>query len=447
MSADQRRATGSVDKPIDIHELCLSYPFDLQHFRAHGFCPRKDLTPVELAPPVDWAGDPFRDRNWCFQLHAWRMNAPFLKAYQASQDAALLREALNYALDWWRFHQRKKATDFSWKDMAVGLRAMQLAYFLQEEARGRLDLDAAEKAALRAMAEAHAAKLSREGFLRLNNHGLFQAYGLKLLATVLGADQERADGFIQKVLLSQFCDNGVHKENSPEYHAMMLSLLKRFSQFGRLPAEAEELSRQAGRALRAMVNGAGELARVGDTGQRAHAFAFKDDDLKVHDLSKAGYVMARKGRSSLFLTGMAQSYTHKHADELSFELVHKGAYVFIDPGKYAYEVDPWRRYVTSSQAHNTISLYDTEVPLEAVALTGSLLHKPIRQSEKLLLGGRVARQGYFSQDRTIIYYPEAGLTIADRVLAPTQRKFVSTLLLGPGLEPELHRTHILQVSR
>src|SRR5699024_440396 len=116
---------------------------------------------------------------------------------------------------------------------------------------------------------------------------------------VLGTDDGIADGFLRKIMLSQFTEAGVHKENSPEYHHMVTTLLKRFTRAGRLSADLEEQLGKAERAKRAMVNGAGHLAQVGDTGIRSDRRPKSSEALKVHDLSDSGYVMVRQGRTSL----------------------------------------------------------------------------------------------------------------------------------------------------
>ncbi len=43
------------------------------------FKPRKDATPWPLQLPLDWSADPFKDNNWLFQVHAWRMIDPLLQ--------------------------------------------------------------------------------------------------------------------------------------------------------------------------------------------------------------------------------------------------------------------------------------------------------------------------------------------------------------------------------
>jgi uncharacterized heparinase superfamily protein len=47
---------------------------------------------------------------------------------------------------------------------------------------------------------------------------------------------------------------------------------------------------------------------------------------------------------------------HGHADTLSVECSYRGRRVFVDPGTYAYDNDPSRRYDRSTTAHNTVNI-------------------------------------------------------------------------------------------
>ena len=141
----------------------------------------------------------------------------------------------------------------------------------------------------------------------------------------------------------------------------------------------------------------------------------------------------------LFAMGMAFSGAHKHADDLSFELFEFGRFIFIDSGKYGYERDEMRAYVTSAAAHNTISLEDRPIGSRDVVMKGSLL-EPIETSEDgFVIRGRLDRPELFSQERQIDYVPGETLRISDRVSAPWLRLwplvYVSSLHLAPDLEP------------
>jgi uncharacterized heparinase superfamily protein len=47
---------------------------------------------------------------------------------------------------------------------------------------------------------------------------------------------------------------------------------------------------------------------------------------------------------------------HGHADTLTIECSYRGRRLFVDPGTYAYDPDPRRRYDRSTAAHNTLAI-------------------------------------------------------------------------------------------
>ncbi len=47
---------------------------------------------------------------------------------------------------------------------------------------------------------------------------------------------------------------------------------------------------------------------------------------------------------------------HGHADTLTVECSYRGRRLFVDPGTYAYDPDPRRRYDRSTRAHNTVAV-------------------------------------------------------------------------------------------
>src|SRR5690606_1431378 len=92
---------------------------------------RGDVEPWPLKLPVDWAADPYNDRNWRFQLNAWRMTDPILNEYFKTKSPDLLKEALAFVDDWYRFHFIAKIRNpYACYDMAAGIRALRLAFLI-----------------------------------------------------------------------------------------------------------------------------------------------------------------------------------------------------------------------------------------------------------------------------------------------------------------------------
>ena len=96
-----------------------------------SFRPRLDLEAWDASLPIDWGADPFRDPNWQFQLHAWRVMEFQLHEYRDSGAPVWLRQAIAIALDWAHYHvDLGRNEKFSWYDMSAGIRAARLAFVL-----------------------------------------------------------------------------------------------------------------------------------------------------------------------------------------------------------------------------------------------------------------------------------------------------------------------------
>lgn len=425
---------------LSLTEIYWSSQQDYDTVKNDGFKPRSGLPPWPLRYPLDWAADPFSDNNWRFQLHAWRMTDPMLGSYEASGDSAYLREAFDVAADWWEFH-RNGAADMSWNDMAAGIRALRLAYLVEKHAAGPLELTDAEAAVLGELAGAHLEFLSERSNVTLrSNHGLFQIFGLKRLGRVappVGADTSRlADDLFREALELQFTDEGVHKEHSPDYHFFTLRVLNQLGATDLFTSpELEAVVTRARELTPFLVGPDRRVVAVGDSAPSVQKPA-RPAEPAVSDCARSGYNVVQSGGSMLFMTGARYSFTHKHADELSFVLYERGRPVLIDSGKYGYQNDEWRRYFLDAAAHNTVTVDQT--PISPRAKIGELALEPVRvEGGWYILRGVVDRTGLFRQERVIRYQPGAVLVVDDHLTAARPRTFVSSLHLAPDLVPEL----------
>jgi len=409
-----------------------------------AFKPRSDLAAHPMATPLDWSMNPFKDVNWQFQLHAWRMMDPLLNEYFKSGSQQSLHEAFSYALDWFSYHyERKLRATMAWYDMAAGIRAMKLALFVDRYHAGELKLRAEEAQRLMTLVDEHATRLQDGGFIADNNHGLFQVFGLNLLCTV-AADREPcahgrefAEQRFSQLLEHQFTAEGVHREHSPSYHFFVSRIIndlggaKRFDD-PKLTAILEKTA-----AVEAwLLDPSGKEVAIGDSGSKASRPSQQPESPVVGDFSRSGYAIVRGKGSMLFVTGMANSLTHKHADDLSFVLFEHGRPLFIDSGKYGYANDPMRRYVESAAAHNTISLLNDEIGPSDITMSGSSLKSVATDEEGFSITGKIKRPGLFEQERKIRYVPGTSIVIHDEISSSSKQEFVSSLHLAGDLQPE-----------
>lgn len=407
--------------------------------RTTGFLPRRDVAPWPLVTPLDWAADPFNDPNWCFQLNAWRMTDCLLAEYFQKFDSSLLREAMEFAFDWHAFNVvAKRQNAIAWYDMAVGIRAMRLAFFWQAVAAGKLDISQAEMAILNHLVKLHIENLTVESNISINNHGIFQVAGLANFCAVGLADEvvrDFARSKLDQIMSQQFTEEWVHTENSPSYHWMLKGLLGNLKSLRYLNEKFDANLSHVDSVARCLVFPDGVVAPIGDSVGTA-PLPILPEEPEVRDFTRSGYAIVRSKESMLFVTGMAHNTIHKHADDLSFHLYEFGRHVFIDPGKYGYtKNDPIRAYLTSAAAHNTISLLEKRISPQEIAIDGSQLAPIQLCSDGYIIKGECIRPALFRQQRTIRYMPAVSIDIVDEVSAAETRSFASSLHIGPGLVP------------
>ncbi|WP_334064976.1 heparinase II/III family protein [Limimaricola cinnabarinus] len=340
-------------------------------------CLRKGTPVFKLAMPFDWSQDPYKDPNWCFQLHCWRMGDKWLREYFETGRFDALRRTIPIVEDWYRFHfTEHRSSEYSWYDMSVGIRAARIAFYLSmiNEAKGEFDADELRRMAflLEELARAHVSFLTKDKNLHKGNHGIFQLHGLALLASCLQDNQamEYASDRFDGIMGAQFTERGLHTENSPEYHFFVMNMIEKlkldelFSQS--LPSQVLERANNIKDWL-AMPDS--RLATFGDTSSRFKwikavrsrvSIKVGDAEYFVKDMSDDGLLVVRNNNETpeYFATTFGgHSYVHKHADVGQIILWHKGALFLGDPGKYTYGKSEDRDKVVSAISHGVIDTY------------------------------------------------------------------------------------------
>jgi len=425
----------------------------------NGFRPRADVSAVQLGIPLDWNMDPFGDRNWRFQLSAWRMLNPIWERWYGRDWKRLHEELAPWIHDWYRYHvTQHKVSDFEWYDMSAGLRAQHLALLLWLHNQGRLRLTPEELGEVHALAHWHIEKLRDPAFITHGNHAIFQIQGLRLLCLAWpegGCRGEEAYSaqLMGKLLRSQFGKDGVHTENSPAYH---LFVLKTFA--GIRPALYPPIEHMFSHALSEARGVApwftlpnGEVVRMGDSAGRGVPFVrggvpscSSYDNLGSCIISKdihaGGYVVVRTSpgtepqKASMLIVGGASvaPKSHDHADELGFVLYAGGLPLLIDSGKFSYNHGRWRHYFESDIAHNVVGLEGKVLGPKDTLTDGSALREMKMRGDVYTVDGTVRRTGLVHH-RRIDYQPGVSVDIADRVEARKDMRPVVYWHIDPRL--------------
>jgi hypothetical protein len=138
----------------------------------------------------------------------------------------------------------------------------------------------------------------------------------------------------------------------------------------------------------------------------------------------------------LIMTGMHNRGTHKHVDDLSFELMEHGELILEDAGKYAYLKDKMNRYVHTARAHSTVGLTDKDLAVGDTKPYGSALKPPELDGQVHVLRGQVRRKKLFTQARRVDYLPGRYLLIHDELTSSEPREFESYVHFARHLEPK-----------
>mgnify|MGYP006277488361 CR=1 FL=1 len=444
-----------------------------------GFIPPgRDLGPWPFELPVDWNADPFDDRNWRFHLHAWRMIDPMLMAWERTHEKRYLQEAIQVMLDWYDFHfQRGLESQFQWYDMSVGLRAMKLAYVLDKIMLGKVTADLETRQSLVHMAHAHGQSLTDPTQLSKGNHGLFQLHGLMALCSVVPdvstckAHETYIETEMKDLLLCQFSSEGVHLEGSPEYHFFAFNTVNSMLKGGWYEEFdfVGDLMEKAKRNRTWMVHPDKTVVTVGDSEPKKVKLKFPRGKQHCRNNSKhgqectllksfeqSGYAVVRSDwsvpkdqASMLFFMAMFHNPGHKLPDDLSFEWYGRGGRILTNAGKYSYNKDNWRDYVTSTRAHNTVEIDRKSFSTRRADAYGSALNKVSRHGDVFVLQGEVEHKlpeqpgrlndfvpnwNTTNHTRTLVYRPGRWLAVLDAMDSGRSRDYTQWFHFAPNIK-------------
>jgi len=418
-----------------------------QGFRAPG---REELSAWPLTIPVSWNADPFRDSNWRFQLHAWRMLDPLLLAWTETGEQRYVDDAMRIVEDWHRYHvENGRHSAYGWNGMATGIRAMKIALLLDRSLRGEMDFSEGDKELTIELADAHVRKLVVPALLNQGNHGLFQLHGLIAICTTVpqlvscrGALQY-AEQAMQRLLNLQFSSEGIHLEHSPDYHVFITDTVRLMFRSGWYDSfeQVRELLNKAEANEAWLFHPDGHVAAVGDSTPGAATASFPRGDGSCVDIASrdttrcyllrefplSGYAVVRsdwaipkQSASQLFFVAAYHSWLHKHSDDLSFELFEFGERVLTDSGKYGYNDDAWRQFVLSTRAHNALEVNGLDTVRSGENAYGSALKSSKRRESIFILEGEIGHVASGALQRRRLYYePRKWLLVVDALSGGT----------------------------
>lgn len=423
--------------------VCKDPHAEIVYLQESGFVPhgRKEISPVPFSLPFDWHSDPLKDKNWMFQLHAWRMLDPYLNFLASENRSAEVGEDVGSIIfDWFQNNVVKTSGVWSWYDMSTGIRASKLAFLKRVGGAEHLRWQGEDW--FMELVSCHFDNLMDPASLNSGNHGLFQLWGLMSLSMAFPEHQssEIASAYaarsMAQLVARQLGEHGVHTENSPAYHFFAVSQISRI--LSTPDWDLDELTfvrRKLDNAEKVkpwLVDPMGRMVPVGDSTQGKvdtskleplEALASKSSGSEI-GCALDGYAVVRSfsevpsnDASFVFFTASFHSATHKHSDCLSFIWQESGQDILIDSGKYGYSRGAFRKYFLSTHAHNTLQFNGRSTARSNADAYGSGIRRLEVRDGVWFIDGTVSHESsHYTHSRRLVFWPGKALVVLDHVV-------------------------------
>lgn len=325
---------------------------------------------------IDWLADPFNHRSWRWIFNNFKWMDGLLYDYLFKGDFEAVKRCADFLFSWYNFYiLGVRNGEFLWKDDAVSFRAFRVAVVAKYILSSGLKFSENEKEMAKHAISLHYKELLDERKFKRNNHGLFQVRGLMTLSFIhsdlVSLDKARsyAEKQVNYLWPQQYGTQGFHLENSTGYHQFAL---KEFDEILSSPEfsgtnlffDKLDIKKAMGNT-KYFYHPNGISTLLGDSNLSTKTLPrFKGDRI----FNEAGYAFLSGQDDSINNSYLAvrtgfRSHIHRHSDDFSFEWSEMGEVIIQDSGRYSYEYEnPYRIFVTSTRAHNTVAINDKNFP-------------------------------------------------------------------------------------
>lgn len=436
-----------VDKRV--YHAIISKKNKYYDIQKNGYSSIDNTKNTEINENINWQTG---HRNFDFNLNAWRFLAPYWGEFLESYNEDVLNEIIVIISSYHRHmsNSKSKANKFIWYDMAAGIRALHISLALNF----KLLLSEHSVKILEDLYESHIQKLLDERFFSLNNHGIWQIYGLRTLIYVDNDSNKEALVYCNRkfseLINASFNSEGVHTENSPFYHQYVTKL------FRVIPTQLFADNEKLASIISDSTNFSAWLAdenqqffQIGDTESSSkkklrlskHTPDFNNKQIKTYSkiFFDSGYFVAKsfddKGicKSEFVFYNTSDSIVHKHLDGNSFILRSNDLELFADAGKYTYDYGEFKKYFRSLNAHNCVYPENNDILLSELNLdeTG---FTSFEVNNHYQISSKVSYSDYFEHIRSLSYYPNSKIIIEDKIWNKNESNNILNFLFGIDID-------------
>ena len=410
--------------------------------------------PTKLAPPIDWATDPYHSKSFRGVLAGLKWIDVLLYAARHG-DGAALAQARDIALDWVRHNPRHRPpSDKSWENKIIGDRAPYLAYIARAAAcEGTLSRE--QGLVLIRSLRQHGRALTEGKLYVPSNHGLFMDYGLEALAkeapflSKAAAWRTLAPRRFYKTLGRRiYPSEGFWLENSSSYHLAVLKLVRDFTALaGRAaPASLRRLTAKMTDVAGWLIEPDGKRVLLGDSNLKATppeaARAGRGDDGMLF-LRRSGIAVVKRPKPDpayLMFAATFHNGTHNQADADTIDLYDRGQRILTDSGLYDKDQDPWQVFSRSSFSHSVMTIDGRTFPLDKKFRYGSGLRAAGRGGGWFAIEGvnpNARRVEDVRATRLVLYKPHYALVVVDSARSNQPHTYQRWFQLAPQIHASL----------
>jgi hypothetical protein len=427
----------------------------------------KDVS-LRVEGPIDWDQNPNESTSFQGKLQSLNWLDPLLVHYYATGDAAALERARDVALDWIDSNPfvnpylagRERGDSKPWIDKVTASRVQFLAW-IEGAAECEGLLSRQQRNTFREALETHGAFLADPASYHDTNHGLYANRGLYLLGRMVPSlpeskqwQQLAIDRFTRTLKSHLAGGEGFWLEHSASYQLAINRLVVDFFDIvGKRDRELTRTAKQIAAASGLVLEPDDDIALFGDSGFKnatEEELARADEAEGFHWLPKTGLAFVRRNEPAAFLSVMATffSTTHKHADELSFDLYDRDHRIVSDTGLYHKDIDRWHAFQESAPAHSGMTVGTPTVLSDATAYGSALDAAGAGDGWYAILGHDPLKQEQLgvSHSRLWVYRPGYALMVVDWARSAAERPYTRWFQLAPGIDVERHGSGALDLS-
>ena len=408
----------------------------------------KSLEVLDFKKGINWNHHHHTSANtYQLYLHSLETIHHLCNHYENKKDKKSLIKAYEILQDWAKHDEAHPEENYRsrWSDHATATRALAIIYLYTSA----IDVIKIDEELIYNLLLKHARFLNDDKNYRKNNHGIMVDRALLSIALVLSAYpesehwKEKAIYRVREAFNRDFSFKNVHLENSPDYHSMVMRLIQSVENFLvknnlTLGKNIVERLERANDYFHYFLKPNLRVPNIGDTSsghlkQMTKKYdSFIDEEAGIAILQDE-HEEPEKSTWLSFICGYG-SKTHKHLDDLSFNLFYNGKDIFVDSGKYNYVTsDKIRQYLLSPIAHNTLAIdrkvYKLGDPLayrNKIKITGyhkTSLYELIKGENKAYNGAKL--------ERTLLFLKPDVLIIFDQAVSNKEQKFLQLYNLAP----------------